>query len=131
MKKLGTEMRRRIKRWEDDQAKAYAVAAVRAAVEAAPGPEKTSTSTGRARAAIAVEAGQPAGYTPPLARSYRRPTRADALRGIRGRRQGQSVFLDVGVPYNIYFIPLYPLIEVGHEAGLTAIQDDDGRSLRG
>lgn len=119
----------RSKRWEDAQAHAYATSAVIAAVDAAPGPDTPTASTGRARASIQAAAGRAARYDPPPARRMKPPTEAVVgmvRRALRGRRPGQSVIVDVGVPYSIYAaMQKYKVIQAGHKAGVAAIQDEN------
>lgn len=125
-------MHRRIRKWETKRAERYAVATVLAAVEAAPGPEKSKHSTGRSRASVASASGDPAEYAAPASRNYKIPKKADALRGIRGRSPGQSVFVDFGVNYRDFVIPRYDFIRAGHLAGEDALATaDDGEVLLG
>lgn len=128
-------MKRRISAWDKAVAETYAVAAVRAGVAAAPGPEKTTTATGRARASIATAAGDPATYEPPVVAAYPVPDDASALHGISNRRPGQSVFVDMGVLYReaVEDKWAYHVVETAHTAGVDAVRTDPriGDTLRG
>ena len=120
MSQFFVKMKRLHEQVAQSQAEAYAANGIEAGAVTAPGPEKTKTSTGRARMSLTVASNTPANYDPGKIGSYSIPSAQDGLRGITGRRPFDEVVISMGVEYDIFFLPLYPVMPAAHAAGTKA-----------
>jgi hypothetical protein len=127
--KLAAAFTRKYRKLENLQAASFAVGGIKGGTKAAPGPNKTKTSTGRARESLSTSNVKRRAYDPGKKSSYRIPGAREARFGIKGRKTGDAVVIDMGVDYQQFFEEIYQTIPAAFEGGVERLHSDQSKNV--